>query len=96
MSSRSHPILIAAIALCVSAGLWSVQADEQTPADVPAPRYHIGDLVPQGDLRIIRHPGQYGLSVPPAGNSYAIVQGKLVRVDTETGAILSILRPIRP
>lgn len=54
----------------------------------------VGQYVDLGRVHVISHPGRYGLSTPPRGNRYAIVDGKLVRVDEGSGQILSILRVI--
>lgn len=52
----------------------------------------VGDILDLSTVHIIRDPGRYGLGVPPSGNRYAIVDGRLVRVDSETGRLLSIIR----
>ncbi|MDO5613565.1 MAG: hypothetical protein Q4G14_10040 [Paracoccus sp. (in: a-proteobacteria)] len=52
----------------------------------------VGDVLNLGSIHIVTHPGLYGLGTPPAGDHYAIVNGRLIRVDGETGKVLSILR----
>lgn len=52
----------------------------------------VGDIYDLDDIHIITRPGLYGLGEPPEGNRYAIVDGRLVRVDSETGRLLSIIR----
>lgn len=52
----------------------------------------VGDILDLGAIHIVRDPGRYGLGVPPSGNRYAIVDGRLVRVNSETGRLLSIIR----
>lgn len=52
----------------------------------------VGDVIVWDDIHVITRPGLYGLSIPPDGDRYAIVDGRLVRVDEGTGKILSILR----
>lgn len=54
----------------------------------------VGDVIDLGSVHVVTRPGAYGLSVPPAGDSYAIVDKRLVRVDSDSGKILSILRLI--
>lgn len=54
----------------------------------------VGDVVDPGSVHLVTRPGAYGLSTPPAGDRYAIVDGRLVRMDPATGRILSILRLI--
>lgn len=56
----------------------------------------VGDRVDGEHLHLITAPGAYGLSLPPAGNRYAIVGEHIVRIDPRNGKILSILRPIDP
>lgn len=55
-------------------------------------RLGIGDLIDWNDVHVVTRPGRYGLSMPPSGNRYAIVDGQLVRVNEDSGKILSILR----
>ena len=54
----------------------------------------VGDVIDLGSAHIVTRPGAYGLSTPPAGDRYAIVDGRLVRVDPDSGKVLSILRLI--
>lgn len=55
-------------------------------------RHGIGDFIDWNDVHVVTRPGRYGLSMPPSGNRYAIVDGQLVRVNEDSGKILSILR----
>ena len=52
----------------------------------------VGDVLDLGTIHIINQPSLYGLGRPPNGNRYAIVAGSLVRIDSETGRLLSIIR----
>lgn len=52
----------------------------------------VGDILDLGTIHIINQPGLYGLGEPPLGNRYAVVDGRLVRIDSETGRLLSIIR----
>lgn len=54
----------------------------------------VGQILDLGKVHLVTRPGRYGLSRAPAGNDYAVVDGKLVRVDSRSGQILSILRSI--
>lgn len=54
----------------------------------------VGQIVDPAHAHMITHPGRYGLSNAPGNNRYAVVAGKLVRIDEESGKILSILRSI--
>lgn len=72
---------------------------KKSPACVPPGQakrnaVRVGDVVDLRRVHIVTQPGAYGLSVPPSGDRYAIVDGRLVRVDSGTGKILSILRLI--
>jgi|GEM_PF-1233032 len=59
-----------------------------------AERPVIGDVPDQARVKLIRNPGSFGLGTEINGSSYAVVSGHLVRIDRETGRILSILRPL--
>lgn len=52
----------------------------------------VGDVIDWNGVHAVTRPGLYGLGDAPRGQRYAIVNGRLVRVDRETGRILSILR----
>lgn len=52
-----------------------------------------GEIMPAKAVQFIEQPGHYGLGTEPRGSRYAIVQGHLVRVDTKTMELQSILRP---
>lgn len=52
----------------------------------------VGERYPE--VERIPAPGRYGLFDPPEGESYAIVSRTLVRLDDETGQVLSVLRRI--
>ena len=56
------------------------------------PAFAVGDVAQGQQLHIIRNPGLYGLAVPPQGTRYAIFQGRIIRIDRQTGQIRSILR----
>ena len=70
---------------------------KKSPACVPPGQARkggltVGDVVDLGHVHIITDPGRYGLSLPPDGARYAVVDGRLVRVESQTGKILSIIR----
>lgn len=54
----------------------------------------VGDILSPNQLRIVDEPGVYGLSLPPPGDRYAIVDDQLVRIDPVNGKVLSILRRV--
>ena len=66
------------------------QAQESTIAAAPL----IGDVPRQELVTPIAVPGSYGLGVSPAGHRYAIVGGYLVRIDDQSGKVLSVLRQL--
>lgn len=53
----------------------------------------VGSDIPMENIHLVTMPGRYGLSDPPMGESYAVVQGQIVRVSTVDGRIRSVLRP---
>lgn len=58
------------------------------------PGFAVGDIAPAEKLHRITNSGAYGLSDPPAGDAYAILQGQLIRINARSGKILSVLRPV--
>ncbi|MCQ0971706.1 RcnB family protein [Paracoccus sp. TK19116] len=52
----------------------------------------VGDVLDWGNIHVVTDPGLYGLSSPPRGSRYGVVDGQLVRLDERTGRILSIIR----
>ncbi|WP_167626654.1 RcnB family protein [Paracoccus luteus] len=55
-------------------------------------RVVVGDRIDWNHVHVVTRPGLYGLTEPPRGQRYAIVDGRLVRVDSGTARILSIIR----
>ena len=55
-------------------------------------RIGAGTVIDWRDVHVITRPGLYGLTDPPAGQRYAIVDGRLVRIDRDSSKILSIIR----
>lgn len=54
----------------------------------------VGEVLRLGNIHIITRPGRYGLGDPPPGDRYAIVNGRLIRVDENSGKVRSILRVV--
>ena len=54
----------------------------------------VGDTVSMEQIDIVEQPEIYGLGLSPADNRFAIIDNQLVRLDPETGKVLSILRQI--
>ena len=70
------------------------QTERRAPEPVPTAAVTVGDIVDPQNVHLVTHPGRYGLSNAPSGHRYAIVNGKLVRIDAQTGKIMSVLRAI--
>ena len=68
---------------------------KKSPACVPPGQAKkglvVGEYVDLDLVHIITRPGLYGLGEPNDGR-YAIVDGRLLRVDSQTGQILSFIR----
>lgn len=81
---------------CIPPGQVRRDHDDRDHDDWGRDRDHrhirVGDVLDWDDVHIIRDPGLYGLGNPPYGNRYAIVDGQLVRVESDTGRLLSIIR----
>lgn len=54
----------------------------------------VGRTVDGNRLHRVSRPGLYGMSQPPAGSAYGIVDDRLIRFDPESGRILSIIRQV--
>ncbi|RNF33401.1 hypothetical protein [Paracoccus methylarcula] len=61
-------------------------------AGAEAASFDVGDRLPADQVHVITKPGLYGLGPEPANSKYAVAHGKLIRIDPETGKVLSILR----
>lgn len=66
------------------------QAEESGAATAPV----IGEVPREGLVTLIENSGTYGLGIGPSGSRYAVVGGFLVRIDLQTGKIVSILRAL--
>lgn len=72
-----------------------VYAQQEETTDVPeveSGEFGVGDALPAEDIHVISKPGLYGLGPEPANSKYAIAHDKLIRIDPESGKVLSILR----
>ncbi|WP_199260225.1 hypothetical protein [Paracoccus binzhouensis] len=65
----------------------------QAEGGKPAPP-RVGERLDKARLHRVTRPGLYGMSRPPAGSLYGIVDGKLIRYDPENAQILSIIRQV--
>ena len=84
-------VRILATALLMAALLFSGAIYAQQ-ANAAGSNFGVGDVLPAGEIHIISNPGLYGLGPEPANSKYAIAHGKLIRIDPNTGKVLSILR----
>lgn len=69
----------------------------KSPACLPpgqARKGLVGRIVEWNDVHLIRKPGLYGLAQAPDGQRYAIVDGRLVRIDAGTAKVLSVIRAV--
>lgn len=93
------------LAMWIAAALASVAVAQQNPkttADAPASAkqsaagggVQVGASVAPGKLHRVSRPGLYGMSEPPAGSAYGIVDNRLIRFDPDSGRILSIIRQV--
>jgi hypothetical protein len=92
-ANRAVTAFLAACLLCFPAILGNHSGLSHIgPAQAENARPRVGDVMPRKQIKVIQSPGRYGLGSEPKGSKYAIVGGTLVRIDAQTGKILSILR----
>ncbi|MDS9468673.1 hypothetical protein RGQ15_13990 [Paracoccus sp. MBLB3053] len=65
----------------------------ETASGVPY-KIMIGAPVGTDRLHHITRPGLYGISAPPAGSTYGVIDGYLIRYDPQTMQVQSIIRQI--
>ena len=93
------------LALWLAALPGSVAVAQQNPksvADAPASAkqsasgggVQVGASVAPDKLHRVSRPGLYGMSEPPAGSAYGIVDNRLIRFNPESGQVLSIIRQV--
>ena len=80
----------AVVTLCVIVQMLAVPQGRAQDRAVPV----VGDLPPPDQTRPVDNPGIYGLGPDLPGSRYAVVSGHLVRLDSASGRILSVLRPV--
>lgn len=54
----------------------------------------VGRVVDWRDVHVVRKPGLYGLAQAPRGQHYAIIDGRLVRIEANTAKVLSVIRTV--
>lgn len=70
---------------------------KKSPACVPPGQARgglVGRVVDWRNVHVVRKPGLYGLAEAPNGQRYAIVDGRLVRIDANTAKVLSVIRAV--
>ena len=68
-----------------------------SPACVPPGQARhglVGRVLDRDRIHYVRKPGLYGLAEAPDGQRYAIVDGRLVRIDARTAKVLSVIRAV--
>lgn len=80
---------------CVPPGQARARSDDRRHYDRDR-RDHLrtGDIIDLRHVHIVTRPGLYGLNDPRRNERYAVVDGRLVRVDESTGKVLNIIRLI--
>ncbi|WP_410216485.1 hypothetical protein [Paracoccus sp. (in: a-proteobacteria)] len=99
-----HPFAAAVAGLALSVAALTAEPDQQPEAHVswschsipdcqplPTIGFDVGDVAKAADLHLITRPGRYGLSKAPEGDRYAILDGRIVRIEADTAQVLSIL-----
>lgn len=85
------------VAIANAAGRCPPGLAKKSPACVPPGQARhglVGSVVDWSDVHVVRKPGLYGLANAPNGQRYAIVNGKLVRIDSGTAKVLSVIRAV--
>jgi len=54
----------------------------------------VGDPVDDARLHTVSRPGLYGIGNAPAGSRYGVIDGALIRYDSDTMQILSVIRQV--
>ena len=54
----------------------------------------VGDPVDNARLHTVSRPGLYGIGDAPAGSRYGVIDGALIRYDSKTMQILSVIRQV--
>lgn len=104
---RNRPRLF--LAAAVAAALASMAlADQAGQATAPLPvaplsqmqasntsgALRVGDRLDRSRLHPVTRPGLYGMSQPPAGSNYGVLDGNLIRYEPDSAQILSIIRQV--
>lgn len=97
---------LASMALADQVGRVGVAAEQATPEMRQAARdggpptgalqsrLQVGARLDPARLHPVKRPGLYGMSDPPPGSRYGIVEGRLIRYDPGNAQVLSIIREV--
>lgn len=61
---------------------------------VGTPVVTVGQVLSPDQFHLVSRPGRYGLGPARPGNNYAVVQGRLVRIDEQTKEVKAIIRSV--
>ncbi|WP_134681209.1 hypothetical protein [Paracoccus ravus] len=67
---------------------------KMTAEATDAPQPGVGERIEAAHLHRISRPGLYGISQPPSGSDYGVIDGKLVRFDPESLELQSVIRDV--
>lgn len=89
---------LASMALADQAGRVGVAPEQSTPEMRQAAQegggLRVGGRLDPARLHPVKRPGLYGMSEPPPGSRYGIVEGRLIRYDPGSAQVLSIIREV--
>lgn len=94
---RRHGWTAGTMAACAWLALSTTTSGQIEAGDVlirPAVAPVVGDTPPSDQVQLIENVGVFGLGPNLPGSRYAVVAKHLVRIDAQSGQILSILRPL--
>lgn len=92
-SSSAKPAAGASASCGAGAGCAAHQNTDSGIARSSGP-FKIGARVDPQELHVVTRPGLYGVGHPPRGNSYGVVNGRLIRFNPDTMQVLSVIRDI--
>lgn len=77
---------------CVPPGLAKKRYDDDDDDEEVVYRWRRGDYIYDDDYRLIDYPNRYTLPPLRQGERYAIVGNQIVKINSETGRILDLMR----
>ncbi|WBU63378.1 hypothetical protein [Paracoccus aerodenitrificans] len=93
MSPGNIAFVFAAAAAAFAATLVPSSEAEHTRS-TESGKIQIGEVVANDQLHIISHPGRYGLGPELPGSNYAVFNNYLIRVDSQSGQVQSVIREV--